>query len=46
MNRASWEGFRRLRPDKRPFLLTGATYNTKPELTTRNRSVPGFEFGS
>ncbi len=27
MNRASWEGFRRLRPDKRPFLLTRATYS-------------------
>lgn len=27
MNRASWEGFKRLLPDKRPFLLTRATYS-------------------
>ncbi|MBK9336854.1 MAG: glycoside hydrolase family 31 protein [Lewinellaceae bacterium] len=27
MNRASWEGFRRLRPEKRPFLLTRASYS-------------------
>lgn len=27
MNRASWEGFRRLRPDARPFLLTRATFS-------------------
>ncbi len=27
MNRASWEGYRRLRPEKRPFLLTRATYS-------------------
>jgi alpha-glucosidase len=27
MNRASWEGFRRLRPEKRPFLLTRATFS-------------------
>ncbi|MBK7936921.1 MAG: DUF4968 domain-containing protein [Lewinellaceae bacterium] len=27
MNRASWDGFRRLQPDKRPYLLTRATYS-------------------
>ncbi|MCK6692914.1 MAG: DUF5110 domain-containing protein, partial [Thermoanaerobaculia bacterium] len=27
MNRSSWEGLRRLRPEKRPFLLTRATYS-------------------
>lgn len=27
MTRASWDGFRRLRPEKRPFLLTRATYS-------------------
>ncbi len=27
MSRASWEGMRRLRPDKRPFLLTRATFS-------------------
>ncbi len=27
MNRASWEGFKRQRPEKRPFLLTRATYS-------------------
>lgn len=27
MNRASWEGFRRLQPEKRPFLLTRATFS-------------------
>ncbi len=26
MTRASWEGFRRLQPEKRPFLLTRASY--------------------
>jgi alpha-glucosidase len=27
MNRASWESYRRLRPDKRPYLLTRATFS-------------------
>lgn len=27
MTQASWEGFKRLRPDKRPFLLTRATFS-------------------
>jgi alpha-glucosidase len=27
MNRASWEGFKRQRPEKRPFLLTRATFS-------------------
>jgi alpha-glucosidase len=27
MNRASWEGFRRLQPEKRPYLLTRASYS-------------------
>ncbi len=27
MNRASWEGFRRLQPEKRPFLLTRASFS-------------------
>ncbi len=27
MNRASWEGFRRLQPEKRPFLLSRASYS-------------------
>lgn len=27
MARASWEGFRRLQPDKRPYLLTRATFS-------------------